>query len=189
MSASSSAARGIAKAQSAQLSKPTAMERLERLEKQQQVITLQTRAEFQRQGDTISNVNSILQALIELVGTEEVATKMRETRVAELEAAGAAAAKALDEQILAGTLREAEVVTSPKDVVVTQQRLEDGTLLYPSKLHYTLEQYDEDVRDKLVGCSVGDKITTESSGVASTIEVLAIYMSVAVVPPPGSVAE
>lgn len=164
-----------------------ALARITALEAHVEVLRAQMKRSFEALNQQIDAVAQVLDAASELLGVETVVAKVREKKMAQLEAEAQNTARAVEEEVARGTLVPVETVEADDFLVVTQQADKDGVVGTPSLLHGPVQGYNEAVKAWLPGKKVSDRLLLDNGG---TLTILAVYKpSVPPAATPGPEAE
>lgn len=144
-----------------QLTKRTAnaLERLERVEQSQGQV-LGGLSQMQAQTSALVEV---LDAVVELVGTEKVQVELAKQRREKAAKKAEAEKKQLDEMLLQGLLIPADEVTQTS-IVVGQEKTKSGEVIHPGYVRLPWQGINPQFRDKFLKLKVGDKVDFPDGG-------------------------
>lgn len=159
----------------------TALERLELLEAQMQVLAKNLQGIFNNLTEEHTNTNRVLAAATEIIGRQAVQDKAKEMRITELETQADQNDKNMEESVKMGTVKPIdEVIDSETVVVVVQEKDKEGNTKYPTRSYSNLAAFEDKIKASLIGKKPGDVLTVEDSD-GVTLTLLKVYD---VVPPP-----
>jgi hypothetical protein len=149
----------------------TIVDRVADLEQNQQGILQALNQLMLQTNDRLNNQAEITSAIAEFIGTEKVqqlVTEARDRRDAENVAK---AEKYIKDQVEAGNLEPAEVL-SAKSTVVGVEMDKDGKALKPGRIQIPFTNILPDLQEQLLGKPAGTRVETKGG---TTFEVLEIY--------------
>jgi DNA repair exonuclease SbcCD ATPase subunit len=135
--------------------------------------------DLQDSNKSIDGMDRLLRALMEVLGKDvetKIIERVKENRIAELEAQSAKAAESVKVFLAEGKLLAATVVKNDTDILVVTQKDQDGNLRYPVRNHLALVQFTAGVKELLTDKNVGEVVTLPEGG---TVEILECYNVVA----------
>lgn len=116
-------------------------------------------------------------AITEVVGSENVISANQKIQIASVEEESAAFDLRLKDSVSKGELAPEEAVTE-NSVVVYEDRGDDGVQRHPYRIHSSVAELPEDLKNALVGAKVGDEIFVTGRGM--NINILEIYGAAAI---------
>lgn len=147
---------------------------------------LQRLAQVERAVNDLSHVQvankPVLDAVVEILGTQVVLDKVNEQRVRSMRAQNAARTESVKKMIEAGTLIPAETVTA-ESIILTEETTEDGTVLEPGQTYDTVASLPEEIAVQLIGGKAGASVDTGNGRKMRVVEVLALAPEKPPVPP------
>lgn len=126
----------------------------------------------------VGDVAEKLEAVVSILGPDEVAQAVGELRAQALRDAAEKTKADIAKAVTEGKLLKAEAVTDEKSLIVGKEVQKDGTEVPPGYSAVRFLQLKPEYRTKLTGKKVGDVIETENGG---NFTILELYE---VVPPP-----
>jgi hypothetical protein len=144
---------------------------------------------FTRLSSQLSELTEIVNALVSLVGEDDVAKSVTESRIAKAQQESDAAKAALAQAVTDGKYKATDVITE-KSVIVGNEKNKEGVTIPPGRAQLLFTKLLEEFREKMLGQKVGFTVTTPPGG---TFEVTEIYEEVpapvAAAPAPTPVVE
>lgn len=139
----------------------------------QNILQAQTRKSYEILDSRVQQLNTVVDAIAEILGVDVVSAKVQELFIRRAEE-GVARNDALIEQGLAeGRLAAAETVTENCDLVL-QEKNAEGTVLHPSKVHTGFGDLTDAFKALVLGKKVGDVVESPVTP-GNTLAVLGIY--------------
>jgi len=120
----------------------------------------------------IGDLCRVVEALVSLVGVDDVNKAVLDARIRELEEPVQNQLEAIKDAVEKGLLVVEDSATSGEVLLITSQKAADGTQMYPSRVIIPFQGYSPDAQVLLTGKKVGDFVTLSNG---STVEVVAIY--------------
>lgn len=161
-----------------------ALERVEKLEAFRNDVLQAMRQTFGIVDTRLQNTEDVVNALIILVGKEDVEKKVQELQIERLEAKAGTEKAALDAAVTANQVVVADVI-GDRSVIVGSEVDKDGKQLYPSRVQLLFPTVKDDYKERLRGAKAGDVIETP---VGSKFTILEVYDIVLNPPPPAAEA-
>lgn len=129
--------------------------------------------------ETNSKINTIsetLAAVVDLFGPETVQKAIADARTRRMNERVEASKKALDEALIAGTLKQIEKIEDSPDVVITGvEKDPEGKAIPPGYVQLPFSTVKPEFKEKMVGQAVGFSFETANKG---TFEVTGVYQTV-----------
>jgi hypothetical protein len=151
------------------------LERLDEVERKLISVVQQIQKIFADYDNRYEATTRAINALVELVGREQVAQTVEKQKIEELEAESKTVSDFIEAEVSAGRLKSVETIDSENHIVVSTQKDASGKTLHPEKIQIPLSNYQPEVKTLLQGKKVGDSVTLPD---ASVVEILAIYEKV-----------
>jgi hypothetical protein len=129
---------------------------------------------FMRISTQQSELTEIVNALVALVGEEDVAKAVMEARMARVQQESDASKAALDKAVTEGKVVAIPAITDAS-IIVGVEKAKDGTVKHPGRAQIGFSKLLPDFQKMLLGQAVGFTVATPEGG---TFEVQEIYEAV-----------
>lgn len=149
----------------------SAIERIDALEQELPRLVMGVNEALSNHAQRTAELASIVEAVVELFGSEVVDAKIKEISDRKVLANLDAAEKNLEKAKGAGEAVKADAIDS-KSLIVGREFDKDGNVVFPGKAQLTYEAIKPEFQKKLLGQSAGFQVETPNGG---KFEVLEVY--------------
>lgn len=126
---------------------------------------------FTRISTQLSELTEIVNAVVFLVGEEDVAKAVTDARIAKAKQESEAAQAALEKAVADGQFKASETITETSIIVGTEKD-KDGTVIPPGRAQLQFAKLLPKFKEELLGKTVGFVVTTPPGG---SFEVTAVF--------------
>jgi hypothetical protein len=158
----------------------SALERIEGLEQEMPRIVMAVNEALTGQGQQVQQLASIVEAVVELFGSDTVDAKIKELADAKVTKNLANAKAALEKGLASGEVVLADAIND-NSLVVGREFKADGEVVFPGRVQLQFRAIKPEFQEKLRGQGVGFTVETAGGG---KFEVLEVYTVVEAAPAP-----